>query len=164
LLEASFLRMENSGWLDEAIASWRDNHYPRSQTMYGRSSMSSHAYYTRETDRMAYTYGASFIAYLDGKISSNVDHTGMKSFLRYARETYLFTPYTVEDFVSWMEKYYNYSFAHDFKLYTYTPSSTPSDPTSVPKKGWGAGKNNLNFLHAHPIHQKLSLQELESFL
>lgn len=147
----------NAGWIDEAIASWRDDSYPRRTMMEGSSSLSSHAYYTRETDDLAYSYGANFISYLDGKIVSNVDSKGFKSFLKHAREKYLFVPYTVELFVQWMEEYYEFSLMHDFKTYTYTTTPPQNPPKNDPSKNnriWG---KNL-------FHQKLSIKELYPLL
>lgn len=147
----------NAGWIDEAIASWRDNNYPRRSVLTGTTIMSAHPYYTRSTDRNAYGFGATFIAYLDGKIANNIDPAGMKTFLKFARENYLFTPYTVESFVSWMEQYYSYNFMTDFKKYTYKdePRMTPT------KKKWG---QNLEFLNTEAIHQKMSIKELMYYL
>lgn len=144
----------NAGWLDEAIASWRDDHYPRYTNMEGSSSLSSHAYYTRKTDYLAYSYGARFISYLDGKIVQHVDPKGLKSFLKYARNKYLFVPYTIESFVQWMEEYYNFEIMHDFKTYTYSPGEishkNPQAPSpSKSSRTWG-----------NAFHQKLSLKEL----
>lgn len=149
----------NAGWIDEAIASWRDDGYQRSTTMSGSSRMSGHAYYTRKTDRDAYSFGASFMSYLDGKIAQNIDPDGLKSFLKNARENYLFTPYTVEAFVGWMDQFYNFDFSHDFKTYTYG-ADAPTN-TSAKTQAWG---KSLEFLKSHPIHLKLGVKELFKFL
>jgi hypothetical protein len=150
----------NAGWIDEAIASWRDNKYPRRSTMTGSSQMSSRAYYTRQTDRQAYTYGASFISYLDGKLASNVDADGIKSFLKHARENHSFKPYTVEMFIAWMEEFYDYKLSHDFQTYTYGQTQsmhalTPMNSVSTPVR---------DVLNSHPVHKKLSLKELYLYL
>jgi len=147
----------NAGWIDEAIASWRDNNYPRRNLMEGTSSMSSHPYYTRETDDLAYSYGAKFISYIDGKLAQHVDPAGLKSFLKHAREKYLFTPYTVETFVQWMEDYYDFEIMHDFKIYTFRSNvSNPSDPHMPP--------TNKSRFWGKSFHSKLSLKELSEFL
>lgn len=151
----------NAGWIDEAIASWRDNNYPRINNFEGSSNLSAHEPYTRKTDMLAYSFGAGFISYIDYKISSNLDVKGMKSFLKHARNNYLFKPYTVEMFNDWMNEYFDFNFTHDFRLYTYTtvPPITPVDPTRTtperPRRTWGK---------VNPIHQKLGLSELFNFL
>lgn len=159
----------NAGWIDEAIASWRDNNYPRIFSMDGSSKMSSHPHYTRSTDMLAYSYGAKFMSYLDGKIASNLDADGLKIFLRHARESYLFTPYTVEEFVLWMENYFNYKFMLDFRNFTYGEAAIDPFKNPAPSRSWGGdGKNQyellIDVIDYHPIHRKLSLAELEDFL
>jgi hypothetical protein len=56
----------NSGWIDEAVASWRDNGYPRAEPI-ERSpvNLAGFSPYRRHTTRDAYTYGALFLSELD---------------------------------------------------------------------------------------------------
>jgi hypothetical protein len=106
----------NAGWLDEALASWRDDGYQAIGTLSGSSSMSSHPYYTRTTDRAAYSFGERFMSFLDGKTRTK---GGLKPFLRQVIATRTFQPLFVEEFISWMEQYYQASFKEDFKRYTF---------------------------------------------
>jgi len=58
----------NTGWLDEAIASWGDNGYPRaSGVSLGGSypALASFSKYRRDTTQDAYTHGARVLAELD---------------------------------------------------------------------------------------------------
>jgi len=56
----------NSGWIDEAIASWRDSGYKRITTPgFEGSAMGAHSPYRRTTDRRAYREGRDFLAFLD---------------------------------------------------------------------------------------------------
>ncbi len=134
----------NSGWMDEAIASWRDNNYPSYSTMNGSSRMSSHAYYTRTTDMQAYTFGARFMAYLDGKFKSA---GGLKVYLRHMVEQKLFQPLSIEEYIKEFETVYGTSVEADFKRYTF-----------------GSGKSFSNVKASNPVHRKMSLKELENYL
>jgi len=57
----------NSGWMDEAIASWRDNDYPTASGITARPPVNLAAFspYRRTTPQAAYTSGAKFIGELD---------------------------------------------------------------------------------------------------
>lgn len=57
----------NSGWMDEAIASWRDAGYPRPKKLTSRSpvNLSAYSQYKRHTTRLAYSKGKTFISELD---------------------------------------------------------------------------------------------------
>jgi hypothetical protein len=106
----------NSGWLDEALASWRDNAYPSVTTLSGSSRMSAHPYYTRTTDTAAYGFGARFMSYLDGRVKSK---GGLKPFMRQMVANRRFQPLFVEEFIQSMSQFYQMSFVEDFKRYTY---------------------------------------------
>lgn len=71
----------NSGWIDEAIASWRDNGYPRRTTEFSNSpiNLGNFSVYRRHTTQLAYSSGMQFISYLDG-LFSNIG--GMKEMLK----------------------------------------------------------------------------------
>lgn len=144
----------NSGWLDEALASWRDNHYPSVTMLSGSSRMSAHPYYTRITDRAAYGFGARFMSYLDGRVKSK---GGLKPFMKQMVATRRFQPLFVEEFIEAMNGFYQMSFAEDFKRYTYGQGfhleslqfeSLPSAAQELP-----AG-----------VHRKMKPEELEAWL
>lgn len=136
----------NAGWLDEALASWRDEGYKSSSSLSGSSRMSAHPYYTRITDRAAYSFGERFMSYMDGKLKSK---GGLKPFMRYMIEKRIFAPLFVEDFISEMNQFYGESVDADFKKYTF-----------------GTKDNfdlNIN-KHNHKIHRKMELSELQNYL
>ena len=132
----------NSGWVDEALASWRDNGYPRSTSFSGSSNMSSRPYYTRTTDTAAYSYGARFMAYMDGKLA---DKGGLKPFMRHVIDKRIFSPMFVEGFSKELSQHYGTDVEADFKKFTYGGKST--------------GEKS-----EHPHHQKMSIEELRKHL
>lgn len=134
----------NSGWVDEALASWRDNGYRSSTSMSGSSNMSSRAYYTRTTDRSAYTFGERFMRYLDGKLQAK---GGLKPFMRYMLERRIFNPIFVEEFIAEMSRFYGVSLEGDFKQFTYG------------RKAFGP----LMQSESH-FHKKMTLEEMKSYL
>jgi hypothetical protein len=131
----------NSGWLDEALASWRDNSYPRAESLSGTSGMSSHPYYTRITDDAAYSFGARFMSYLDGKLAAK---GGLKPFMRYMVEKKIFAPLFVEEFAKEMSTQTGISVEADFKKYTYGGKSMEKS--------------------TNPVHRKMTLKELKNYL
>lgn len=137
----------NSGWLDEALASWRDNGYQSLNYLSGTSMMSSHPYYTRITDRAAYTFGENFMRLLNGKVQ---DKGGLKPFMRHMIENKVFSPLFVEEFIKEMEQFYGVSVTEEFKRYTFGSSNS-----FVPLK------SKKLF---HHMHQKMSVEELKNYL
>jgi hypothetical protein len=133
----------NSGWLDEALASWRDKGYTSSTSLSGSSKMSAHPYYTRTTDMDAYTFGARFMSFMDGKTQ---EKGGLKKFMRHMVEKRSLKPIFVEEFYQEMSSFYGMSFESDFKKYTY-----------------GSSSSNLK-MAPEDKHQKMSLAELKKFL
>lgn len=133
----------NSGWLDEALASWRDDGYQTLDTLSGSTGMSSHPYYTRITDRQAYSFGERFMSYLDGKTKAK---GGLKPFMRHMVDKKSFAPLFVEEFIQEMNAFYGISVDEDFKRYTFSKSTFTPNP-----------KSKL-------VHKKMTLEELENLL
>jgi hypothetical protein len=136
----------NAGWLDEALASWRDDGYQTLSTLSGSSRMSGHPYYTRTTDTAAYSFGERFMSYLDGKVSFK---GGLKPFLRHMVENKKFSPLHVEDFIREMNVFYDASVDDDFKKYTFGKESNFAFQKSS---------------HSKTIHKKMSIEELQKNL
>ena len=136
----------NSGWLDEALASWRDNGYQTLESLSGRSMMSAHPYYTRTTDRAAYSFGERFMRLMDGKLK---EKGGLKPFMRYMVEKRALAPLFVEEFIKEMSAFYGMSVEEDFKRYTYGTSNTFSTDLKS---------------HDHKIHRKMTIEELQNYL
>jgi len=136
----------NSGWLDEAFASWRDEGYQTLTTLSGSSMMSGHPYYTRTTDRDAYSFGERFMRYMDGRVKAK---GGLKPFMRRVIDQRVFQPLFVEEFIKEMGEFYGTSFESDFKKFTYGP------------KNFDIGiSKSLSNKH----HQKMTLKELREHL
>jgi hypothetical protein len=135
----------NAGWLDEALASWRDDGYQTLSTLSGSTGMSSHPYYTRTTDKAAYSFGERFMSYLDGKVQSK---GGLKPFMRHMVDKKSFSPLFVEDFIKEMNEFYGISVDADFKKYTF-----------------GGGNIFSHSLKAKSlVHRKMSIKELQNYL
>ncbi len=136
----------NSGWIDEALASWRDDGYQTTSILSGTSMMSNHPYYTRTTDMAAYSFGERFMRYLDGKLKSK---GGLKPFMRHMVEHRRFSPFFVENFQKEMSAFYGVSVEEDFKKYTYGS-----------RNAFGTSQKSTS----HKIHRRMSLEELRNFL
>lgn len=136
----------NAGWIDEALASWRDDGYDSITSLSGTSRMANLGTYTRLTDRAAYSFGERFMALLDGKLQSK---GGLKPFLRNMVEKHTFAPLNVPEFISHMNEFYGMSFNADFKRYVFGESFEKMIP--VPQK-------------VHPVHKQLTLSELKELL
>lgn len=107
----------NSGWVDEAIASWRDGGYRSySERQLSRTIMASHSTYQRTTDRKAYTKGMKFIGYLNGKFS---EKESFKVFLKSFFQERKFRPFKTFEFKEAIEKFYNTSLTQEFDKYIY---------------------------------------------
>lgn len=135
----------NAGWIDEALASWRDDGYQTLSTLSGSTGMSSHTYYTRITDRNAYTFGERFMSLMDGKLKSK---GGLKPFMRYMVDKKVFTPFFIEEFIKEMSNFYGVDVEEDFRKYTFGNK----DNFSVDLK-----------TKSH-IHRKMDLEELKNYL
>jgi hypothetical protein len=136
----------NSGWLDEALASWRDEGYQTLYSLSGTSMMSSHPYYTRTTDRAAYSFGERFMRYMDGKLKTK---GGLKPFMRYMVENRVFAPLFVEEFIQEMGSFYGVSVEADFNTYTYGN-----------KESFIKSLKPVN----NEIHRKMTILELKKYL
>lgn len=136
----------NAGWIDEALASWRDNGYNRSRGLFGSARMAGQAEYTRSTDTAAYSFGARFMAYMDGKLE---DKGGLKAFMRELLANKLFTPIFTSEFISEMEAFAGRDVESEFIRYT----------------GHGSRKNSARTEdHGHPIHKKAGPEEWRKIL
>ena len=107
----------NSGWMDEAIASWRDGGYLSvSRPNFSSTSMAAHSQYRRTTDRRAYTQGANFMAYLNHNLSNL---GGLIKFLNIIHTKYTHKTIDTEIFRSELELFSGLNFEKDFNKYIY---------------------------------------------
>ncbi len=137
----------NAGWIDEALASWRDRGYQSRDSLSGSSTMASHPEYTRKTDTNAYGFGSSFVALLESKLK-NIG--GMKSFMSSFLAKRLYTPISTEQFVQDIEEFSQMKFQDLFDKYIYGKEIQQfSSQTDV-----------INI----PIHKKLNAEQLEKIL
>ena len=135
----------NSGWMDEAIASWRDDGYKAtSKPNFNSTSMAAHSQYQRTTDRKAYTQGANFMAYLNHSLS-NVG--GLEKFLKGLHTKYTHTSINTEKFRSEIESFSGLNFGKDFDQYIY-----------------GQEKMDKSVYIENPNHPKLSKKDLLNLL
>lgn len=110
----------NSGWMDEAIASWRDRGHKRVRVPnYAGANLGNHSVYTRATDRRSYALGRSFMGYLDHTLK-DAGQKGLKDFLRLYHDKRRKQAVTTQDFISDLEEYANMSFDEDFRKYVFT--------------------------------------------
>ncbi|HLT22017.1 MAG TPA: hypothetical protein VKZ84_01170 [Bacteriovoracaceae bacterium] len=140
----------NAGWIDEAIATWRDRGYPNFTELNFQTRMGNMAYYTRWTDVNAYDYGSRFIGYLNHKLGD------IKPFLADLVANDKFKPLFTEEFVSRMEAFYGKSFKEEFKHFV------QNDRDIIPRSRRGILKEQ--YVPVHPIHKPLSDQELFNLL
>ncbi len=139
----------NSGWIDEAIASWGDDDYPQYSTPKA-TGVASHSPYRRTTDRNAYGPGSVLLGVLDKKFDSK---GGLKPFLKdyfeRNKETVISTPFFQKE----MEDYFNTNLAEFFDKYIYRKRST--------RGGFGLSQKSKT---RHPFHKKHSYKDLKAFL
>lgn len=135
----------NSGWIDEAVASWRDKGYLSLATPdFASSSVAGHSPYVRRTDTDAYSKGASFIAYLNDKMSSR---GGFLEFSRVLLAKYVLKSIDTPTFQKEVEDFLGYSMAEDFAKYIYTPANdVPPTPLAPLANQFHRLDRNLNTL------------------
>lgn len=137
----------NSGWMDEAIASWRDKgHQSYSKPNYSSVNLANHNVYTRKTDDRSYVKGRSFMAYLDYQLKA-IGKSGLKDFLKKYFSKRKYTTVTTKDFISDLEEYAGRDFGNDFERYIY---------------GNGKSSKSNKKVHNphHPLHTQKQLDEL----
>lgn len=140
----------NSGWMDEAMASWRDKGYQTfDKPFYESANLGNHSVYTRKTDKRSYEYGRSFMAYLDYQLKE-IGKPGLKDFMKKYHKKRKFTTVTTEDFKSDLEDYAQMSFHEDFFRYIYG--------------GYGDDKSYHDHDDNNLHHPMITEEELDSIL
>lgn len=133
----------NSGWVDEAIASWRDSGYPSySSRSLSRTDMAGHSVYQRTTDRDAYTKGMRFMGFLNDKFQQT-EH--FKVFLKSFFTERKFKPFKTAEFKQAIEDFYNADLSDEFDTYIYGKNGVDESKASA--------KENPN--HPHVTDQEL---------
>ena len=135
----------NAGWIDEAIASWRDYGYQRKPLPgFGGSNLGSASVYQRNTDSRAYALGREFMAYLDYRLQ---DIGGLKAFLKGYFAAYKHTVITQEHFKNNLEFFAGVDFTQDFETYIWG-ENTPGEANLVEES------------HAHKALTEAELEDL----
>ncbi|HXH74972.1 MAG TPA: hypothetical protein VNJ08_08405 [Bacteriovoracaceae bacterium] len=136
----------NSGWIDEAIAAWRDRGYPRSADPgFSGSNLGAHSVYQRHTDDRAYVLGSAFMSYIDYRLQ---DMGGLKAFLKGYFQAYKHTVVTTEHFKNNLEFFARIDLSADFEKYI-----------------WGKNPQDVEeILKENPVHGKLTETQLNSLL
>ena len=142
----------NSGWIDEALASWRDKGYSSITSLEGSSKMANLGTYTRLTDRAAYSFGERFMSLLNNKFS---EKGGLKPFLRALIERRAFDPIHVQDLINEMNSFYGTDVTPLFTKYLMGHPATPAaGQKAVGFPSFGHGK----------FHHQFTQEELRNLL
>jgi aminopeptidase N len=132
----------NNGWIDEALASWRDNGYnERAVGSLSPSKMGAHSQYRRTTDRDAYSKGARFMAYLNYDLK---EKGGLRPFLKEYFSKYNQQSFITQNFKDEIEAWAGKSYDYVFNPYVY---------------GRGYKKVTHDHHHDNPMHPKTTYQE-----
>lgn len=143
----------NAGWIDEAIASWSDDGFPRASKLPERDAvnMAAKGSYTRKTSILAYSLGADFIAELDLLFK---DIGGMKKFLKIYYDTYKYQVISTTTMQKLAEQFYGMSLSTLFDRYVFGLDGMQST----------AGKFSAEQMMSNPYHVKLSDAELRAMV
>lgn len=134
----------NSGWIDEAIASWRDKGYLSTPAVdFGGSNLGSQSVYKRNTDDRAYKLGASFMANLDYRLQKV---GGLKAYLRGYFAAYNHTVINQTHFKNNLEFFSGQDFTQEFETYI-----------------WGTNSEAFQ-VSENPVHKSLSEKNLIDML
>lgn len=138
----------NSGWLDEAIASWRDKGYKSVRLpSFNSSNMSGQSQYKRTTDRRAYKEGAEFMAFLNSELKND---GGLIVFLSYIYKKYVHKKINTKLFLSELNSFSGRDYTTEFNQYIFGISNVNSKESKVD--------------HENPFHPKLTKKELLQLL
>lgn len=139
----------NAGWIDEAIASWRDDGYRSvSSPNFVTTKMAAHSEYRRKTDRNAYTKGANFMAYINNRLSSQ---GGLITFLSGFYTRFTHTNINTNMFKKELEIFSGEDFTSEFNQYIF---------------GMGAAEiaNKKAHVDNNPYHPKMTKKQLLDIL
>jgi hypothetical protein len=123
----------NSGWIDEAVASWRDNRYPRARGAPSGNAVNLSGFppHRRETPTEAYTSGARLLSQLD--YMSRAEN-GLRPVLSRLYQTYKRRTITVQGFQDFLQDAMGQDLGGIFERHVFgiTPVSFVPDPTTEP--------------------------------
>ena len=108
----------NAGWMDEAIARWRDNKYPLVQGLtFDSTRVAGHSVWSRMTDRMAYREGSAFLSWIAYRM--NDKGLSFKTFLKDYFQKYKYTTVTTPLFQEELTVASSMDLSTDFNRYIY---------------------------------------------
>lgn len=120
----------NSGWIDEAIASWRDYGYQRlPHPGFSGSNIGAHSPYQRNTDDRSYVLGRGFMGHMDYLLQ---DMGGLKAFLRGYFKAYNKSVVTTEHFKNNLEFFSGLNLDAEFETYIWGENSADSKKSFAP--------------------------------
>ena len=120
----------NAGWMDEAIARWRDNKYPLTEKLTFESTrLAGHSIWARMTDRMAYTEGSAFLSWIAYRM--NEKGLSFKIFLKNYFQKYKYKTVTTPLFQTELTNVSNLELTNDFNRYIYGKSSFKVLPRKI---------------------------------
>ncbi len=134
----------NSGWIDEAIASWRDNGYPKKAQSTTASPVNLAAFspYKHSTTEAAYSKGATLLAGIDHLFTN-----GLKVVLREIFAEKRQRTITTPEFEKMLNRFGGKDVGDYFKRFVYNEGHAipePQDHTHL--------TNLLPQLEYHPVH------------
>lgn len=108
----------NAGWMDEALASWSANDFPRASKLPNRQPVKLDGYspYKRSSVNAAYSEGMNFISELDLLFA---EMGGMKSLLKRFHNDATLTVVQTADFKNFLEKHTGQNLDEYFGRYVY---------------------------------------------
>lgn len=107
----------NAGWIDEALASWRDNGYPRGSVgSLEYSRMGGHSIYRRTTDTEAYGKGARLMAYFNYRLE---EKGGLRPFLKEYFHNHQAESFLTSTFKTELEAYLGQQLDNIFNPYVF---------------------------------------------
>lgn len=126
----------NAGWIDEAIASWRDDGYPRGNGAPRTPRiLGGFSPYRRFTTMDAYSYGADLMADFDGMLVST-SFGGLKNMLKETFAGFQRQTITVPMFQAQLEQSLGRSMQQFFDKYIYGNNILNRIPGASPKPGY----------------------------
>ena len=132
----------NSGWMDEGLASWRDNGYQTlSHPGFDAFNLGAHSVYKRNTDDNSYKIGRAFFGFLNSKLD-------LKSTLKSYFDKYKHSLVTTQTMINYFEKHTGLNLEGDFNQYVLNKDQTVNNESS---------RENIH-------HPKLSDEEVEEIL
>lgn len=168
----------NDGWMDEAIAAWRDYKYGRPDHLppdYSSiANLGNRSRYIRYITLDPYTYGSEFLRSLNDLFLSTAKRRsretgrsvklGMRDFLRKYFERRKYTLVTSEIFRKDLEEYSGLNLLDYFRTSIYDGENGPTRPKPDQTEPAQADRRSEQVPEHSPYHIRLSEEQLEQIL